>query len=134
MVDEDDLGVVALRDLPDQLDEAFRLSLGQSRPRLIEQDDARAADDALCKLDQTAFEHCQLTATAIRVLEADERQRLTDAGVVGADLVGRHQDVVVRRQRVDHLLLLERPAQSPSRTTVRGHAEQARAIRLDDTG
>src|SRR5947199_2417279 len=132
MVDEDHLGVVALGDLPDELDQAFGLRLGKSRRGFVEQDHAWADDDALGNLDQAAFEHAQLAATPVGSPEADERQRLADTLVSCADLIGGHADIVVRRQCVDHLLLLKRPAQSPSRAAMRSHAEQARALRLDD--
>src|SRR2546423_10163425 len=133
MVDEYDLRVVAFGNLPNQVNQPFGLRLGESRAGLVEEDHTRAADDALRHLDQTALEHAELAAMALGGLETHKRQRLTDGGVVSTELVGRHPDIVIGRQRVDDLLLLEGPAQPPARPAMRGHAEQVRPLGIHAT-
>ena len=110
----------------DHLAELARLLVRKPCGRLVEQDDARVADDGARDLDEPPLVRAERADLRLRrPLEADELHRAQHVGAPRRALRARvlvdHRDVVVDRELLDRHLGLERPPEPPARAPEVGH-------------
>jgi hypothetical protein len=133
VVDEDDQGADVLGDAPDDAAEVLGLLVGQARGRLVEEHDARLADDRPGDLDQPALARAEAAYLRLRIdVQADERDRpervLLARVAPEARVLVDHRHVVVDRELLDRLLGLEGPAQAPAGAPVVGHRQKVLVV------